>query len=204
MKFILTYLDNLDEIDYSILNLTTIKPKYMNSICRSIEQNIKNKLKSLTIELNVSKKELESHKAKRTSLNKEILGEDKYKKELEISVSNINRTSIVIARLNSSIASLTREYEDLKKEQTKKYRNVDLYNHNYSIIKHICNSIVGCNYYLKTTNTSSLLSNIIIFEDYERTDNSFYLEVSLKELLKISNEYLLNGIIDQNDLPKLA
>lgn len=204
MKFILMYLDNLDEIDYSILNLSSIKPKYMNSICRTIEQNIKNKLKSLTIELNAAKKELEIHKTKRASLDKEKLGEDKYKKELEICVSNINRISIVIARLNSTIASLTREYEDLKKEQTKKYRNVDLYNHNHSIIKHICNSIVGCNYYLKTTNTSSLLSNIIIFEDYERTDNSFYLEVSLKELLKISSEYLLNGIIDQNDLPKLA
>ena len=50
----------------------------------------------------------------------------------------------------------------------------------------------------------SIFNNIIIFEDYEKTDNSFYLEITFKDLLKISNQYLLNGIADQSDLPKLA
>jgi len=97
-----------------------------------------------------------------------------------------------------------KEYEDLKKEQAAKYRDINLYNYNHSIIRHLCNSILGCSFYLKTNNNAALFSNIIIFEDYERTDNSFYLEVSFKDLLKISSQYLLNGIIDQNDLPKLA
>lgn len=203
-KFLLTYLNNLDEIDYSLLTLTSIKPKYMNSICRNKEQELKNHLKSLDIELSSSKKDLEKYKEERSSLNKEQLGEDKYKKELERCVGNINRVSIVIGRLNSTISSLSKEYEDLKKEQTEKYRNVNLYNYNHSIIRHICNSIMGCSFYLKTNNSSAIFSNIIIFEDFEKTDNSFYLEVSFKELLKISSQYLLNGIMDQNDLPKLA
>lgn len=203
-KFLLIYLNNADEIDYSLLDLSSIKPKYMNSICRYKEQELKNKLKNLSIELTSSKKNLDKYKKERASLNREKLGDDKYKKELEKCVSNINRVSIIIARLNSNISSLSKEYEDLKKEQNEKYRNVDLYNYNHSIIKHICNSIMGCSFYLKTNNSGALLSNIIIFEDYERTDNSFYLEVSFKELLKISSQYLLNGIIDQNDLPKLA
>ncbi len=203
-KFLLIYLNNDDEIDYSLLDLSSIKPKYMNSICRYKEQELKNKLKNLSIELTSSKKNLDKYKKERASLNKEKLGDVKYKKELEKCVSNINRVSIIIARLNSNISSLSKEYEDLKKEQNEKYRNVDLYNYNHSIIKHICNSIMGCSFYLKTNNSGALMSNIIIFEDYERTDNSFYLEVSFKELLKISSQYLLNGIIDQNDLPKLA
>lgn len=204
INFLLTYLNNSEDIDYSLLDLTSIKPKYMNKICHKEEQELKNKLKSLSIELSSSKKDLETFKEKRASLDKDTLGIDKYKKELEICVSNINRVSIIIARLNSKISSLTKEYEDLKKEQLEKYHNVDLYNYNHSIIKHLCNSIMGCSFYLKTNNSGALFSNIIIFEDYERTDNSFYLEVSFKNLLKISSQYLLNGIIDQNDLPKLA
>ena len=57
---------------------------------------------------------------------------------------------------------------------------------------------------MKTNNNSSLMNNIIIFEDFERTENSFYLEISFKELLKISNPYLINSITEQEDLPKLA
>ena len=68
----------------------------------------------------------------------------------------------------------------------------------------MCNSILGCSYYLKTNNNKALFNNIIIFEDYEKTDNSFYLEVTIKDLLKISSQSIINGIIDQNDLPKLA
>lgn len=203
-KFLLTYLNNLEEIDYSLLALASIKPKYMNSICRNKEQELKNHLKSLDVDLSSSKKDLEKYKEERSSLNKEQLGEDKYKKELERCVGNINRVSIIIARLNSTISSLSKEYEDLKKEQNEKYRNVDLYNYNHSIIRHICNSIMGCSFYLKTNNNAAIFSNIIIFEDFEKTDNSFYLEVSFKELLKISSQYLLNGIMDQSDLPKLA
>jgi len=203
-KFLSTYLNNIDEIDYSLLDLSSIKPKYMNSICRYKEQELKNTIKNTNFELSTSKKKLEKYKEERTSLNKALIGEERYKKELERCVSNINRESILIARLNSNIASLSKEYEDLKKEQAAKYRDINLYNYNHSIIRHLCNSILGCSFYLKTNNNAALFSNIIIFEDYERTDNSFYLEVSFKDLLKISSQYLLNGIIDQNDLPKLA
>ncbi len=203
-KFLLTYLSELDEIDYSLIDLTAIRPKYMNSICKNEEQELKIRLKSYNTELAATKKKLEDNKVERAALNKETLGADKYQKELERCVGLINRNSIVIARLNSTISSLTKEYEELKKSQEEKYKNVDLYNYNHSIIRHICNSIIGCNYYLKTNNTNSIFSNIIIFEDYEKTDNSFYLEVTFKELLKISNQFVLNGIIDQNDLPKLA
>ncbi len=203
-KFLSTYLNNLDDIDYSLLDLASIKPKYMNSICRYKEQELKNTIKNTNFELSTSKKKLEKYKSERAELNKYIIGEEKYKKELERCVGNINRESILIARLNSNISSLSKEYEDLKKEQIAKYRDVDLYNYNHSIIRHLCNSILGCSFYLKTNNPAALFSNIIIFEDYERTDNSFYLEVSFKNLLKISSQFLLNGIMDQNDLPKLA
>lgn len=203
-QFLLTYHNDLDEIDYSLLDLSAIKPKYMNSICRNKEQDIKNRLRSFDMELKSAKSALEAHKEERSSLNKDILGPDKYQKELELCVSKINRESIIIARLNSNISSLSREYEELKKNQLEKYRNVDLYNYNHSIIRHICNSILGCSYYLKTNNISSLFNNIIIFEDFEKTDNSFYLEVTFKELLKVSSQYMLNGIMDQSDLPKLA
>lgn len=203
-QFLLTYLNDHENIDYSLLDLSSVKPKYMNSICQHEEQELTTKLKSLNVELTSAKKSLEKHKEERSGLDKTTLGQDKYQKELERCVSNINRESIVIARLNSTISSLKREYEEVKKEQSKKYRNVDLYNYNHSIIKHICNSILGCSFYMKTNNQQALFSNIIIFEDYEKTDNSFYLEVSFKELLKISNKYILNGIIEQLDLPKLA
>ena len=203
-KFLLTYYTKIDEIDYSLMDFHNIKPKYMNSICSIGEQEIKAKLKSYEMELSTTKIRLEECKEERSNLNKEKLGPDKYQKELERCVSSINRESIIIARLNSNISSLSRKYEELKKEQEDKYRNFDLYNYNRSIIKHICNSIIGCNYYLKTSNTTSILSNVIIFEDYEKTDNSFYLEVSFKELLRISNRAVINGVIDQNDLPKLA
>lgn len=202
--FLLTYLNDSKELDYSLLDLNTIKPRYMNNIYSIKEQEIKNRLKSFSMELSTAKKNLEKNKEERASLNKDILGLDKYQKELERCVSKINSESIIIARLNSNISSLTREYEELKKSQLNKYKNVDLYNYNHSIIRHICNSILGCSFYLKTNNTTSLLSNIIIFEDYEKTDNSFYLEVSFKELLKISSKFILKGIMDQNDLPKLA
>ena len=203
-QFLLTYLNDADEIDYSLIDLKNIKPKYMNSICMNKEQEIKSRMKSYNMELESAKKSLEKHKQERSELNKDILGLEKYQKELERCVSKINRESIVIARINSNISALSKEYEELKKKQIEKYRNIDLYNYNHSIIRHICNSILGCSFYLKTNNTASLFNNIIIFEDYEKTDNSFYLEVSFKELLKISSLYLLNGIIDQSDLPKLA
>jgi hypothetical protein len=203
-QFLLTYYTKTDEIDYSLIDLRNIKPKYMNSICCAQEQEMKAKLRSFEMELATAKSKLDACKEERANLNKNELGLDKYQKELERCVSSINRESIVIARLNSNISSLSRQYEELKKEQLDKYRNLDLYNYNRSTIKHICNSIIGCSYYLKTSNTTSVLSNIIIFEDYEKTDNSFYLEVSFKELLKISSMSFINGILDQNDLPKLA
>ena len=203
-QFLLTYLSELDEIDYSLIDLTSVHPQYMNRIYKTEEQDIKNRLNSYNQELTTAKRKLEENKNERAILNKDELGPEKYQKELERCVSQINRNSIIIARLNSTISSLTREYEELKKIQSEKYRNIELYNYNHSIIRHLCNSTIGCNYYMKTNNTNSIFSNIIIFEDYEKTDNSFYLEISIKELLKISNHFILNGIIEQNDLPKLA
>ena len=47
------------------------------------------------------------------------------------------------------------------------------------------------------------LENVIIIEDYVKTDNAFYLEVSFKELLKISNLKVIEGVEEQSDLPKL-
>lgn len=203
-KFIISYLHESEELDYSLIDLSNIKPKYMSSICCKDEQEIKSRIRSLEIETNIAKKSIEKYKEERANLNKNILGEEKYQKELERCVGNINRTSIQIGTLNSKSAALSRTYDEIKKSQINKYKNVELFKHNLSIIKHICNSIIGCSFYLKTNNNSALLKNIIIFEDYERSDNSFYLEVSFKDLLKISNCYLLNGIDDQSDLPKLA
>lgn len=201
--FLVTYL-NKDSFDYSLLDFDNAKPKYMNNICENEEQELKSKLKKLNLELQSVKKDLEEYKVERNVLNTNELPPDKYQKELERCVGNINRASIQIGRLNSKIASLSKEYEVIRKELETKYHNVDLYNYNSSIIKHIINSILSCAFYLKTNNTSSVFNNVIIFEDYEKTENSFYLELTFKELLKISNQNILNGLLEQQDLPKLA
>ncbi len=203
-KFLMTYYNSNQEIDYSLINLNNIKPKYMNSICPDEEQELKTLIRSYEIDLEHAKKDMEQYKAERQLLDKDELPPDKYQKELERCVGNINTTSITIGRINSNLASLTREYESIRKDKELKVNNVDLYNYNYSIIKHMCNSVIGCSYYLKTNNTSSIFNNIIIFEDFEKTDNSFYLEVSFKELLKISKLSYINGVINQGSLPKLA
>ncbi len=203
-QFLLTYLNNTEEIDYSLLNLNNIKPKYMNSICHNKEEELKSSIKSLNMELNNAKNTLDTYKQERNSIDASNISKEKYQKSLELCVSKINSISITIAHLNSRLSSLSKEYDNLQKNQKAKYHNAEKYNYNHSIIKHICNSILGCSFYLKTSNNRAIISNIIIFEDYEKTDNSFYLEVSFKDLLKISNKYVLNGVIEQNDLPKLA
>ena len=203
-KFLLTYHNPAELIDYGLIDLTNIKPQYMNSICSQNEQDLKISINNLKIDLSSSKKKLNQFKKHRQELDEQGLTPDKYQKELELCVSKINQESIIIARLNSTIAALKKEYEDLKKVQSEKYRNVELYNYNHSIITHICNSIIGCSFYLKTNNVKEPFNNVIIFEDYEKTDNSFYLEITFKELLRLSSLHLLNGIIEQSDLPKLA
>lgn len=203
-KFANTYLLNDEEIDYSLLDLTGIKPEYMNSIGDTEEQDIKNNIKGLEVELMSYKATLDKYKEEKKSLNLEELGQDRYLKELERIVGNINRTSIEIATINSTIAGINREYEETKKKQASKYNNVDLFNYNNSIIQHICNSITSCSFYLKTNNNNDLLDNVIIFEDYGRADNAFYLEISFRSLLKLSNPKKITGIEEQTDLPKLA
>ena len=84
-----------------------------------------------------------------------------------------------------------------------KYRDLDSYNYNYSIIRHIVSSICHSGFYLKTNNNNDLLDNIIIIEDYVKTDSAFYLEVSFKDLLKISNLNTIERVEEQLDLPKL-
>lgn len=201
-KYLLTYLDE-DNVDYSLLDLSNIKPKYMNSICENNEALLKEHLKNLNLELQSVKRDLDKYKKERSNLNKKELDKDKYQKELEMCVSKINRASIVIGKLNSNISSVSKQYEEERKKIAHQYHNIDNYNNNISIIKHLYNSIMASSYYLKTNNTN-VLNNIIVFEDYEKTENSFYLEITIKELLKISNQNLLNGIKDQSDLPKLA
>ena len=112
-QFLLTYYTQVDDIDYSLIDLKNIKPKYMNSICMNKEQEIKSRMKSYNMELESAKKSLEKHKQERSELNKDILGLEKYQKELERCVSKINRESIVIARINSNISALSKEYEEL-------------------------------------------------------------------------------------------
>lgn len=202
-KFLLTYLNN-DDIDYSLLDLKNLKPKYMSSIFNKEEQQLKNKIKSLSLDLSLLKKELENEKDERANLDYETLGPISYQSSLEKCVGKINSLSIQIATINSKLASSQREYEVIKNSQKKQYKDVDNFTLNNSIIKHICNSIVGCSFYMKAHKGISPINYTIVFEDYEKSDNSFYLEMTFKELLKISNPYILNSIIDQVDLPKLV
>lgn len=199
-KFLLTYEFNYEKIDYSLMDLKNIKPKYMSRICSIEEQDLKNKIRRVEVESELTKINLEKYKKERSELNQ---NSENYKKELEICVGNINTASIKIARLNSKYASLLRQYDEVQKKTEHNYKNATTYNTNYSIIKHICNSIKGCSFYLKTNNSSSLFNNVVVFEDYEKTDNSFYLEICFKDLLKISSPQGVNALIEQNDLPKL-
>lgn len=203
-KFSLQYLFNPEEIDYSLLDLTAFKPEYMNRICEEKEEKLKNQVKDLELEINSHKMAIDKCKHTRQNLNKYKLGPTQYQEELEKCVGEMNRASINIATLNSTMASLKKEYETLKKKHEEKYKNIELYNYNHSIIRHICNSISGCNFYLKTNNNNELMENIIIFEDYKKSDNTFYLEITFKELLKISNTSVITSIEEQIDLPKLA
>lgn len=203
-KFSLQYLFNPEEIDYSLLDLTAFKPEYMNRICEEKEEKLKNQIKDLELEINSHKMAIDKCKHTRQNLNKYKLGPTQYQEELEKCVGEMNRASINIATLNSTMASLKKEYETLKKKHEEKYKNIELYNYNHSIIRHICNSISGCNFYLKTNNNNELMENIIIFEDYKKSDNTFYLEITFKELLKISNTSVITSIEEQIDLPKLA
>ncbi len=203
-KFSLQYLFNPEEIDYSLLDLTAFKPEYMNRICEEKEEKLKNQIKDLELEINSHKMAIDKCKHTRQNLNKYKLGPTQYQEELEKCVGKMNRASINIATLNSTMASLKKEYETLKKKHEEKYKNIELYNYNHSIIRHICNSISGCNFYLKTNNNNELMENIIIFEDYKKSDNTFYLEITFKELLKISNTSVITSIEEQIDLPKLA
>ena len=202
-KFLLTYLNN-DDIDYSLLELSKVKPKYMSSIFNKEEQLLKNKIKGLTLDLDILKRELEKEKDDRANLNMDKLGPYNYQRELEKCVGNINRLSIKIGSNNSKLAAAQREYDAIKTSQKEQYKNPDNFTINNSIIQHICNSIIGCSFYIKTSKGTSVLDSIVIFEDYEKSDNSFYLEISFKDLLKISNPYLLNSIVEQEDLPKLV
>jgi len=202
--FWLTWQDSKNITDYSNLDFQNIKPKYMNILYAQEEQEFKNHFKLLNSNLITAKKEMEEHKKARHLLNPEAMSKDKYQNELELCVGNINRTSIIIARLNSNLSSLNKEYEEYIRKQKQKYHNLDTHNYNRSIILHICNSLNGCSFYLKTNNHASIFNNIIVFEDFEKSENSFYLEISIKLLLKISDQNKLNSLLIQEDLPKLA
>ena len=203
-KFTINYLVNDEELDYGLLDLSSVKPEYMNLICVKEETEIKGQIESLESEINKYKHNIEKYKQERLQIDRNVLGPEKYLKELERCVGSINRTSINITKLIKALELLNKEYEELRLNLTKKYKNLDLYSYNYSIIKHISNSIITCNFYLKTNNNNNLLDNIIIFEDYIKNDNAFYLEITFRELLKISSQNVIAGIAEQSDLPKLA
>lgn len=202
-RYLITYYNNEEDIDYSILDLKGINPKYMNYLSNNDEQEIKDQIKAYDNEVNTIKLEIEEYKAARSSLDKETLG-DKFLNELEKCVGNINRLSILIGRINSKTAELNRQLEDLKKSKKEKYRNIDSYYYNNSIIRHICNSIITCNFYLKTNNTQRIMDNVIVFEDYDNTTKTFYLELSFKELLRLSKQYSITDILEEIELPKLS
>ena len=202
-RYLITYFDNEEDIDYSILDLRGLNPKYMNYLSNGDEQLIKDQIKSYDLEINSIKLEIETYKEQRANLDKEALG-DKFISELEKCVGNINRLSILIGRINSKTAELNRKLEEIKKDKKEKYRNIDTYYYNNSIIKHISNSIITCNFYLKTNNKTSLMDNVIVFEDYDNTTKTFYLEITFKELLKLSKQYSITDILEQIELPKLS
>ena len=202
-RYLITYFDNEEDIDYSILDLRGLNPKYMNYLSNGDEQLIKDQIKSYDLEINSIKLEIETYKEQRANLDKEALG-DKFISELEKCVGNINRLSILIGRINSKTAELNRKLEEIKKDKKEKYRNIDTYYYNNSIIKHISNSIITCNFYLKTNNKTSLMDNVIVFEDYDSTTKTFYLEITFKELLKLSKQYSITDILEQIELPKLS
>ena len=202
-RYIITYLDNDEDIDYSVLDLKGLNPKYMNYLSNGDEQDIKNQIKAYDTEIIGIKNEIETYKEQRSTLDKEKLG-DKFLSELERCVSNINRLSILIGRINSKTAELNRQLEDIKKNKKEKYRNIDTYYYNNSIIRHICNSIITCNFYLKTNNKTKLMDNIVVFEDYDNTTKTFYLEITFKELLRLSKQYSITDILEQIELPKLS
>lgn len=202
-RYLITYFNNEEDIDYSVLDLRGLNPKYMNYLSNGDEQLIKDQIRSYDLEINSIKLEIETYKEQRASLDKETLG-DKFISELEKCVGNINRLSILIGRINSKIAELNRKLEEIKKDKKEKYRNIDTYYYNNSIIKHISNSIITCNFYLKTNNKTSLMDNVIVFEDYDSTTKTFYLEITFKELLKLSKQYSITDILEQIELPKLS
>lgn len=202
-RYLISYFNNDKDIDYSVLDLKTLNPKYMNYISNADEQEIKDQIKAYDNEVNEIKQEIEKYKDERSLLDKDKLG-DKFLTELEKCVGNINRLSILIGRINSKNAELNRQLEELKKSKKEKYRNIDSYYYNNSIIKHICNSIITCNYYLKTNNQIKLMDNIIVFEDYNSTTKTFHLEISFKELLRISKQYSITDFLEQIELPKLS
>lgn len=202
LKFMITYIHE-EDIDYSLLDFSNIKPAYMNIIDNEDELQIKRDIQRLREEIRDKNEELDEFKFERQSLSKDELSQDEYRKELEMCVSNINRISIDISNLEAGITNYKKELENIKFEKKIKYRDLDSYNYNRSIIRHMVSSIYHSGFYLKTNNNNDLLENVIIIEDYVKTDNAFYLEVSFKELLKISNLKVIEGVEEQSDLPKL-
>ena len=57
-KFLLTYLDESVDIDYSLLSLSNIRPRYMNSIYEEDEEEITSLLRNYNIELNYASRKL--------------------------------------------------------------------------------------------------------------------------------------------------
>ena len=202
LKFMIAYIHD-EDIDYSLLDFSNIKPEYMNLIDMEEEAQIKNEIIRLKEEIRNKNEELDKYKFERQSISKENLGQDKYHKELELCVSNINRISIDISNLEAGIVSYQKELENVRFEKKVKYRDLDAYNYNHSIIRHMVSSICHSGFYLKTNNNNDLLDNIIIIEDYVKTDNAFYLEISFRDMLRISNINIVEGAEEIMELPKL-
>ena len=48
------------------------------------------------------------------------------------------------------------------------------------------------------------MDNVVVFEDYDNTTKTFYLEITFKDLLRLSKQYSITDILEQIELPKLS
>ena len=48
------------------------------------------------------------------------------------------------------------------------------------------------------------MDNIVIFEDYDNTKKTFYVEITFRDLLKLTKQYAITDLLEQIELPKLS
>lgn len=203
-KFSLNFLLNHSQIDYSLLDLKNVKPERMKTYLSIEEEKNNEKIAELKAQIEDCKKELALTKEEKKNLKKEELGLEKYLKKLEVIINKINGLTTKISKIKEEAYNVNQKHLEKLNNQKKQYKDLKLYDYNSSIIKHICASITNATFYLKANSSKQLLENTVIFEDTTDSDNIFYLEISFKDLLRISNQKIINGLEEKLDLPKLA